>query len=196
MQSSDSEASSSHAIHTVDAESLPHDPSNSKTTLQNFDIEYAGVERPAQRGNRWSTLIHQQSSRHPRISNIVKWLRGPRPKVDLPGMHPHVADENDQFSISLDPKPLLDIDINVRGRRIVVPIESTWLRLTRLVPNNWLLLILGAGYIVSFAFFARAQFFQTPADSFIGCTSTYWLAENGCGLDGQSCAPFNDSSLE
>ncbi|KAJ7932542.1 hypothetical protein B0H13DRAFT_2227707 [Mycena leptocephala] len=179
MQSSDSEASSSHAIHTVDAESLPHDPSNSKTTLQNFDIEYAGVERPAQRGNRWSTLIHQQSSRHPRISNIVKWLRGPRPKVDLP-----------------DPKPLLDIDINVRGRRIVVPIESTWLRLTRLVPNNWLLLILGAGYIVSFAFFARAQFFQTPADSFIGCTSTYWLAENGCGLDGQSCAPFNDSSLD
>lgn len=100
------------------------------------------------------------------------------------------------FISLLDPKPLLDIDIQVRGHHIVLPIEATFLRLTRLVPNNWLMLILGAAYIVSFAFFARAQFFQTPEDAFIGCTSTYWLAENGCGLDGQSCAPFNDSSLE
>ncbi|KAJ7487449.1 hypothetical protein B0H11DRAFT_1721030 [Mycena galericulata] len=161
----------------------PHS-SNSKTNLQNFDIrnfdiEYAGVESPSLPPNWWKTRIQQQSSRHPRLSSWVKWFRGPRPKVDLP-----------------DPKPLLDIDLTIRGHRIVLPIERTWLRLTRFVPNNWLLLILAAGYIVAFAFFARAQFFLTPADSFIGCTATYWLSENGCGLNGEACAPFNDSSLD
>ncbi|KAJ7654964.1 hypothetical protein DFH06DRAFT_485784 [Mycena polygramma] len=185
MQSSDSEASSSHAVHPLDNEGIPNESSHSKATLQNFDIEYAGVQSPlpssraSSRRNWLSTRLRQQSARYPRVSNVLKWLRGPRPKIDLP-----------------DPKPLLDIDFNVRGHRIVAPIESTWLRLTRFVPNHWVLLILGAAYIVSFAFFARAQFFQTPADAFISCTSTYWLAENGCGLDGQSCAPFDDSSLD
>ncbi|KAF8213208.1 hypothetical protein K438DRAFT_1564634, partial [Mycena galopus ATCC 62051] len=95
-----------------------------------------------------------------------------------------------------DPKPLLDIDIKVRGHRIVLPIESTWLRLTRSVPSNWLMLIMCAAYIIGFAFFARAQWFQTPSDSFIGCTSTYWLAENDCGLNGEACGPFDDTSFD
>ncbi|KAJ7706322.1 hypothetical protein B0H17DRAFT_1036725 [Mycena rosella] len=182
MQASDSESSSGHGPHPAHQYPQPPHPnsSNSKTTLQNFDIQYPPAESPSPRSLNWlATRAHQQSSRHPRISNIINWLRGPRPKIDLP-----------------DPKPLLDIDLRVRGRHIYIPIESTFLRLTRYVPNNWLLLILGAAYIVSLAFFARAQWFQTPADAFIGCTSTYWLAENGCGLDGQSCAPFNDSSLD
>ncbi|KAJ7042383.1 hypothetical protein C8F04DRAFT_1075717 [Mycena alexandri] len=183
MQTSDSEASSSHGPHSIHA--VRQDSTNSahsKATLQNFDIEYAAVETlpsPAPRRNWWSTRIERQSSRHPRIFSFLRWLRGPRPKVDLP-----------------DPNPLLDVDINVRGYRVVLPIESTFLRITRYAPNNWIFAVLVAGYIVSFAFFARAQSFQTPADAFISCTSTYWLAENGCGLDGQTCGPFNDSSLD
>ncbi|KAJ7169742.1 hypothetical protein C8R46DRAFT_1217399 [Mycena filopes] len=181
MQATDSEASSSShgppSIHPPRQDSAHS--THSKTTLQNFDVEYAAEQPSTPRRNWWSTRIQRQSSRHPRTSNVVRWLRGPRPKVDLP-----------------DPNPLLDVDIRMRGYRVVLPIESTFLRITRYAQNNWLFAILVAAYIVSLAFFARAQFFQTPADAFIGCTSTYWLAENGCGLDGQSCAPFNDSSLD
>ncbi|KAJ6621594.1 hypothetical protein B0H10DRAFT_962113 [Mycena sp. CBHHK59/15] len=180
MQASDSEASSSHA-HLPDNPTAVHDVFTTKTTLQNFDIEYPRLENrrpPPRRRSWWTTRVRQQVFQHPRISRVFVWLWGPRPKVNLP-----------------DPKPLLDIDIKVRGHHVILPIESTFLRLTRLVPNKWLLLVLAAAYIVSLAFFARAQFFQTPEDSFIDCTSTYWLGENGCGLNGQGCAPFNDSSL-
>ncbi|KAJ7225662.1 hypothetical protein GGX14DRAFT_556422 [Mycena pura] len=178
MQTSDpSEASSSSTIYPP-APALHHGSSTSKTTLPNFDIERTGSESPAPKRN-WSTRIQQSTSHYPRIAKALHWFRGPRPKVDLP-----------------DPKPLLDIDLHIRGRRIVIPIETAFLRHTRFVPNNWLLLILSVGYIVSLAFFARAQFFLTPADSFIACNSAYWSAENGCGLDGQSCTPFNDSSLD
>ena len=34
-----------------------------------------------------------------------------------------------------------------------------------------------------------------PADSFIECTSTYWLALNGCGINGVNCEPFTDFSI-
>ncbi|KAK7064353.1 LCCL domain-containing protein [Favolaschia claudopus] len=178
MQSTDSEASSSSSsTHTPHLAS--NQPSNSKAPLENFDIEYAGVpETLAPRRNWLSTRLRQQSSSHPRISRVFRWLKGPRPKVDLP-----------------DPKPFLDVDLKLRKFRVVMPIESTWLRVTRFFPNYWVYAILSAAYIIAFAFFARAQWFQTPADSFIGCTSTYWLAENGCGLDGQNCAPF-DGSLD
>ncbi|KAF7306792.1 LCCL domain-containing protein [Mycena indigotica] len=154
--------------------------SNSKATLHNFEIEYPQVT-PQQHG--WSarvSRISQPSRLPPPIRLAFLWLRGPRPKVDLP-----------------DPKPLLDIDVRLRGHHIVLPIESSFLRATRILSSHWLLFaVLAAGYIVSFAFFARAQFFQTPSDAFIGCTSTFWLMNNGCGLDGASCAPFNDSSFD
>ncbi|KAJ7293438.1 hypothetical protein C8J57DRAFT_1551991 [Mycena rebaudengoi] len=175
MQRMDSEASSSHAPHMPPIELHDRSPAHSKTTLQNFETEPTYLDSSSSRPrSRWANRIHQQSSRHPRISRVVKWFRGPRPKIDLP-----------------DPKPLLDIDLRIRNFHIVLPIESTFLRLTRLIPNNWLILVLGAAYIVSLAFFARAQYFLTPPDAFIGCTAAYWLGQNGCGLDGQNCAPFS-----
>jgi hypothetical protein len=56
-----------------------------------------------------------------------------------------------------------------------------------------LFLLLVAVYIIGFAFFSRAQSFQTPPDAFIGCTSTYWLPKDGCGLNGDQCGPFQDN---
>jgi hypothetical protein len=47
----------------------------------------------------------------------------------------------------------------------------------------------------SLAFFARAQWYQTPADDFADCTSSFWQANNGCGLNGNLCGPFNSSEL-
>ena len=98
--------------------------------------------------------------------------------------------------LSTDPQPFLDIDRTIINKHIYLPLESSLLRLTAPLTKPWLLLFLVPAYIISFAFFSRVQSFLTPASSFISCTSTYWLPDNGCGLDGTACAPFNDSSLD
>ncbi|KAF5375135.1 hypothetical protein D9758_000419 [Tetrapyrgos nigripes] len=128
----------------------------------------------------WNIVIRvktQVASRYPgfyeKASRFLRYWRGPRPKVDLP---PGIA-----------PKPLLDVDLHVRGHHILLPIESRFLRHTRHLTNPWLFVILVVGYIIGFAFFARAQWFLTPPESFIGCTDVFWGANIACGLDGQQC---------
>ncbi|KAF8203711.1 hypothetical protein BJ912DRAFT_870968 [Pholiota molesta] len=94
------------------------------------------------------------------------------------------------------PSPFLDIDMTIAGRHIVIPIESIVIKTTKSLTSPWLFVFFAAAYIIGFAFFARAQSFLTPEDSFIGCTSTYWLANNGCGQDGSTCAPFDNSTFD
>ncbi|KAG7099055.1 hypothetical protein E1B28_000930 [Marasmius oreades] len=115
-------------------------------------------------------LGEKLASRYPRANRFLVYLRGPRPKVDLP-----------------DPKPLLNINLHLRHFKIVLPLESLVSKATRPLTSLWLFALLAAGYIIGFAFFARAQSFLTPSSAFIDCTSTYWLNKNGCGLDGQQC---------
>ncbi|KAJ2932741.1 hypothetical protein H1R20_g4337, partial [Candolleomyces eurysporus] len=93
------------------------------------------------------------------------------------------------------PKPLLDIHIKSRGRTISIPVERTIVRFTRLFTAPWIFAILVVGYIIGLAFFTRAQYFLIPAESFIGCTTTFWAANNQCGLDGQNCMPMNTSQV-
>ncbi|KAJ3779062.1 hypothetical protein FB446DRAFT_807698 [Lentinula raphanica] len=125
----------------------------------------------------------QLSVKHPRVyarlSRFLLYWRGPRPKYDLPY-----------------PRPWLDIDFHWRGINIVLPIESTIRQTTNPLRNPWLFVVLTAAYIVGFSFFARAQSFLTPSDAYITCTSVYWESNNGCGLDGQNCGPFSDSSFD
>ncbi|TDL28594.1 LCCL domain-containing protein [Rickenella mellea] len=94
------------------------------------------------------------------------------------------------------PTPLLNRSIN-RGRlSLHLNLENIFLRITRPFTSPWLLLLLCAGYIVSFAFFTRAQYYLTPSASLISCTATYWLANDQCGLNGQSCIPTNTSAFD
>ena len=79
---------------------------------------------------------------------------------------------------------------------MTVRLESAVIQYTRPLQHPLLFWIFIVAYIVSFAFFARANYFLTPADSFIDCTATYWLALDGCGLDGVDCAPFSDFTYE
>ena len=79
---------------------------------------------------------------------------------------------------------------------MVLPVESSLIRLTRPLTNPWLFLVLVAAYIIGFAFFSRAQSFLIPASSSIGCTAVYWAANNGCGLDGELCGPFTNSTFD
>ncbi|KAF7320029.1 Rab guanyl-nucleotide exchange factor [Mycena kentingensis (nom. inval.)] len=108
------------------------------------DLEHGPVQPPHIPS--WSGRLERHSSRVPFLNKVFLYLR--------------------------DPKPLLDIDIRIRGRHIVASIDTTFLRFTRLLPNPWLFIGLAAGYIISFAFFARAQFFQTPVESFISCNAS------------------------
>lgn len=119
------------------------------------------------------------ASRFPRLARFVRYLRGPRPKVDLP-----------------DPTPFLNLTLHGGRRSYSLALEPALVRATRPFRNPWLFVVLAAGYIIGFAFFARAQSYLTPADSFISCTSTYWAANNGCGLDGENCEPFSNSTFD
>ncbi|KAK1228626.1 hypothetical protein PQX77_008220 [Marasmius sp. AFHP31] len=109
-------------------------------------------------------------SKFPKATRFLIYLRGPRPKVDLP-----------------DPKPLLNINLHFRRLNLVFPLESHVSRVTRPLKSPWLFVVLVAAYIIGLAFFTRAQSFLTPPESFIDCNSAYWLNKNDCGLDGQDC---------
>lgn len=113
-----------------------------------------------------------------------------------------------------DPRPLLDVDWTVRGRRYFVPIESMVMRRTQPFTKPWVFAIIVVAYIIGLAFLSKTQSFDTPADSFIGCTSSYWryvhtnISRSGrqgltelfrrrnddCGLDGEGCGGVPDNS--
>ncbi|KAH8120209.1 LCCL domain-containing protein [Phellopilus nigrolimitatus] len=95
------------------------------------------------------------------------------------------------------PVPFLNLSFYAGNKHWTLALEPALLRCTpRLFTSKWLLTALAAGYIIALSFLVRTQSFITPSSSWLGCTSTYWLANDGCGLDGQSCEPFDSSSLD
>ncbi|TFK77237.1 hypothetical protein BDN72DRAFT_830403 [Pluteus cervinus] len=161
------------------------DLSSSKSPSPSIHVREVDIETAATpRKRSWvRKLIKRFSTKYPRsyerLRRYALYWRGPRPMVDLP-----------------DPHPLLDIDLRIRDTRIVLPLESKLLRLTRSFTARWVFSAFCVVYIIGFAFFSRAQSFLTPAQSFIGCTAAYWAANDGCGLDGNLCMPFTNSSFE
>ena len=142
-------------------------------------------------------------SRYPslyeRTRKFVLYVRGPRPKIDLPGILTSQKLSSLLFFLSdslLDPTPILNSRGSFRGREWKVAVEPALLRLTRPFTSWWILAILTAGYIISLSFFVREQFFLIPADDYVDCTSTYWLANDGCGLDGDSCLLSMDQLVQ
>jgi len=129
---------------------------------------------------------------------IYRFFRGPSPRMPLPRMLLPVCHVptllSDRCFTALS--PWLDRTYKIRGRALTVRLESTLIKYTRLLQHPSTFWIFIIAYIISFAFLARANYFLTPADSFIGCTSTYWLALDGCGLDGVNCQPFSDFTFQ
>lgn len=155
----------------------------SKSSLGHRDYELAilSTDPPTSSppSNWFSRCSHRLANRYPhthsRFLRFARYARGPREKVNLP-----------------NPTPLLNIHL----RRLDLPIEEWLIKATRKLTAPWLIVLLGAAYIIALAFFSREQSFLTPAESFIGCTATYWIANDGCGLDGQICAPFDNSTFD
>ncbi|KAH9944034.1 uncharacterized protein BXZ73DRAFT_39344 [Epithele typhae] len=134
---------------------------------------------PQQTRTRWDRLFKTVVTDHPKVLRVWNYVRGPRPKVDLP-----------------DLVPLLNRTFSWRRIHFSVALEAPLLRYTRPLTNPWLFVVLAAGWIIGFAFWARSQSFLTPVDSFIGCTATYWPALDACGLNGESCAPFDNATFD
>jgi hypothetical protein len=95
-----------------------------------------------------------------------------------------------------EPKPFLHFTVAAGRRSYSIELESALIRLTKPFTSFWVLLVFAAAYIIGYAFFSRAQSFITPASSWVGCTSVYWSPNNGCGLDGLQCAPFDNSTFD
>jgi hypothetical protein len=99
-------------------------------------------------------------------------------------------------SLHTGPLPFLGRTYTIKGRQFTIAIESAIIRSTRPLTAPWLLVLLVVAYIISFSFFVRAQWYLTPANSFVECTSAYWTKDAGCGLNGTLCAPFSNSSFD
>ncbi|KAM6498425.1 hypothetical protein JOM56_006373 [Amanita muscaria] len=114
-----------------------------------------------------------------KLARLALYIRGPRPKLDLEG-----------------PIPSLDRLYQFRHLRFTLSLESKFSRSTAVFAAPWVLVILGAAYIIGLSFFARAQSFLTPSGSYLRCTSSFWFDKDGCGIDGLQCLPFNYSSFD
>lgn len=129
----------------------------------------------------WRGRLSQLCDKHPKIHRSYKWLRGPVPPVVL------------------QPTALLDtatLRWRTRTIRFDWHLESRWSKSTTVFHRGWLLFPLAAAYIIGLAFISRTNSFLTPAESFVGCTSTYWLKDDGCGLNGESCSPFTGPDFQ
>lgn len=122
---------------------------------------------------------HDFLNSHPRLRKVWLYVRGPRPKVDLS-----------------EPTPFLNATVYLGRRSYSLALEPALIRVTRPFTSPWLYALLAVGYIIGLAFFSRAQSFLTPEDSFIGCTATYWSPNADCGLDGELCGPFDNSTFD
>lgn len=85
--------------------------------------------------------------------------------------------------------PFLSSTWSFNHRTWSLTLEPTWIRLTRFFTHPLLFTLVTALYIIGLSFFTRAQWYQTPPDVLTGCTSTYWLANSKCGLNGVDCLP-------
>ncbi|KAL5495371.1 hypothetical protein ACEPAI_834 [Sanghuangporus weigelae] len=95
-----------------------------------------------------------------------------------------------------DPTPILNRSYKIRNREVTIALEQAFLLWTRPFISKWLLTCLVPAYIIGLAFLTRSQYYFTPPDSWVGCTSTYWLANDECGLNGQNCEPFDNTTFD
>jgi len=174
-----SSASSSRINQTIESKTLTPAPSPPKTPPAHvYQLDFLDSPDTPVAG-RYSRLRLNLGLEHPRVKKLIGYIRGPRPKQELPA-----------------PKPLLDRTYSVNGRSYTLSVETAVIKLTHRLTTPWLLVLLTIGYIIGFAFFSRAQSFLTPAGSFIDCNAAYWAANDGCGLDGVDCGPFVNSTFD
>lgn len=165
------------------------------------ELEDGGLILHPQKSHRFASFQPYLASKCPRLhrslQKILLYIRGPKPKIDLPSEpSPRLTSLSLSHIRIPDPIPLLGRTYNFRGHTFTIALEPVILRLTRPFTAPWLFITLVAAYIIGFAFFTRAQWFLTPSSSFVDCTSVFWTENAGCGLNGELCSPFTNTSFD
>lgn len=159
---------------TLQGSSSSGSPSKPAVTL--------GDEPPSLRRHRVSAVhrfFRLSRERLPWVSRIWAYLRGPDPSTPFPA-----------------PTPLFGGHFRFKSLSFHLPLEQPWIKLTHPFTSLWIFMLVAASYIIGLSFFVRAQNYLTPADSFIGCTDTYWIPDQGCGLDGVNCEFVDNSTFD
>ncbi|KAG9127371.1 hypothetical protein FRC07_014535 [Ceratobasidium sp. 392] len=151
-------------------------PSLPEDTKTHADYAQQSIPLPI-----WKQRLLHLLNTYPRIRRGYEWLGGPVPPVVL------------------QPTPKLD-SATIRWRahtvHVSLSLESWWLNHTRIFRRTWLFFLFVSTYIVGLALLSRTNTFMTPSESFIDCTSAYWLKDDGCGLNGQLCSPFTGPDFQ
>lgn len=126
---------------------------------------------------KFNDLLSNLQGRSPRLGSVLLWLRGPSPA---------------RIETILSPFPL--------------PFLGVWLfRLerwsaTRLKPlersRRFTTPVFFLAWLLAFLFLVRASFFTSSTNvgtpDWLVSTSTFWTRNDGCGLNGTLCQPFDD----
>ncbi|KAI9667181.1 MAG: hypothetical protein M1831_001358 [Alyxoria varia] len=106
---------------------------------------------------------------------VIKWVRGPDP--------PRIW-KITPFLPKLQALPIRLLDRYVKTR----------------MQRVWLLLALYFCFLLCFVTILHESAFTSEipgygSPSVIGCTDSFWTKNNGCGLDGDQCRPFQNSTI-
>ncbi|KAI0319431.1 hypothetical protein OF83DRAFT_1110248 [Amylostereum chailletii] len=127
----------------------------------------------------WARITHRYPNLGLRARRLAEFIQGSPPSAeDL-----------------REPAPWLFVPYKMGPRPQRVPLESLFMYKTRFLTSPFLFIIFVVIYLLTIASISRAQSFQTPRDAFIGCSNTFWPAQDRCGLDGQNCLPFDNASF-
>lgn len=179
------------STYTVQQIEVPEVPDSSLALPAPLSDDREQQRQPQQQQRWYYRRLQYYKQRYPRVyAHLLKWflylqgsnpprlLESPTPFLDLRFRHPFFR----RF-------PFLSPSLSI-------PIETTFISKTRFLSRTWLMLTFGVAYIISLSFIVRAQWYTIPAESFITCTSTYWVQDDGCGLNGDLCTPFSNSSFD
>lgn len=130
--------------------------------------------------SRFNTLLSRLHARHRRTGAALLWLRGPSPA--------HIETVFPPF-----PLPFFGPRLASLERWITKRLEPLTARRQFTTPVFLLAWLLGLAFLVRASFFTSTTNAGTPtwADS----TTSFWVANDGCGVNGTYCTPFDNSSL-
>ncbi|GAA5885210.1 hypothetical protein JCM6882_009519, partial [Rhodosporidiobolus microsporus] len=156
--------------------------SNGSSALASSPAPPSGVRiaRVSPYQAQFDSFLSRLAARHPRTGKALLWVRGPSPAwietafppFPLPYFGPALARLERYLTARLRPLE--------RRREFTTPVFLL----------AWLL---------GLAFLARASFWTSSTNqgtpAWIDSTTTYWSANDQCGLNGTYCEPFSNASL-
>ncbi|GAA5911959.1 hypothetical protein JCM8208_002867 [Rhodotorula glutinis] len=125
------------------------------------------------------SLLVRINARRPRLGRALLWVRGPSPA--------HIETILPPFPLPVLGPFLHRLELYCTAK--LMPVQ----RRRRVITPVFLL-----AWLLGFAFLVRASFFTSSTNegtpTWTDSTTSYWDANDGCGINGTSCEPFADYS--